>query len=614
MDNKQLTDFAVTIVEKNVDKICNKICGVGKDVINTAKIQCGSAFTSYLQNSIDKYSKTKTILYKNTPVNLYDFYVHNDLQNGEEKVDTSDVNNVLDISRFVIITGTGGTGKTTLLKHLFLNTIEKTNKIPVFIELRNLNDTTDTLTEFIYKTVSNLNIKFEMEFFSRSLEIGCYVFYFDAFDEVNENRRISLAKEIINISDKYNNNYYVISSRQKDENDEFIGWSRFTELSTLPLDKEKALKLIKNLNYNSKSKEIFLKQLDDNLYENYYSFASNPLLLTIMLMTFDQYAKIPEKIHLFYAQAFDTLYSKHDATKSGYVREMKTNLPLDDFKKILSTFCTLTYLDNKMSFRNDVLLDYFNTVKELEDIEFNIKNYKDDLLASVCILMFDGIEYKYTHRSFQEYFTATYISMLSDKEQKCILKKIFREAPNRLIIDSVFDMLFDINRDALESNFIIPILNEVKTKTLSESERESNIKFLNLMFNSIYIDINPKDGKSTILFGILNDDNKYLCFTRYIRRRYNIVMPKELSNVDQDGDLIKQLLDKTSFKFSSNGEKTFEFKDLDINDEIYDYILKLTPRFTYDYKHMLYLLTELEKKQLKKQSAKKLLFKLKKRV
>ena len=66
-------------------------------------------------------------------------------------------------------------------------------------------------------------------------------------------------------------------------------------------------------------KEIFQQKFIDNvkkhLYDKHKSFLSNPLLTTMMLLTFDQFAEIPEKMFLFYEQAFDTLFLKHDATK-----------------------------------------------------------------------------------------------------------------------------------------------------------------------------------------------------------------------------------------------------------------------------------------------------------
>jgi len=80
------------------------------------------------------------------------------------------------------------------------------------------------------------------------------------------------------------------------------------------------LSLIRKLDYNQDIKQKFLTEVENKLFEKYETFASNPLLLTIMLMTFDQYAEIPEKIHLFYQECFQALYSRHDASK-GDIKE-----------------------------------------------------------------------------------------------------------------------------------------------------------------------------------------------------------------------------------------------------------------------------------------------------
>ena len=88
------------------------------------------------------------------------------------------------------------------------------------------------------------------------------------------------------------------------------------------------------MNQNLKNK--FAKELKDTLYDNHESFASIPLLLTIMLMTYEDGASIPNNLTDFYNLAFYTLYQKHDASKSGYKRELKSNLSLEQFKEALS--------------------------------------------------------------------------------------------------------------------------------------------------------------------------------------------------------------------------------------------------------------------------------------
>lgn len=45
-----------------------------------------------------------------------------------------------------------------------------------------------------------------------------------------------------------------------------------------------------------------------------------------MLLTFEQYAEVPSKMHIFYREAFAALSVKHDASKGAYKRVLKTGL------------------------------------------------------------------------------------------------------------------------------------------------------------------------------------------------------------------------------------------------------------------------------------------------
>ena len=130
-----------------------------------------------------------------------------------------------------------------------------------------------------------------------------------------------------------NKNHFIISSRPTDA---FIGWNDFSEMSACALTKEQALNLIKKIDYSEPAKSTFYQELDNNLYDKYKSFASNPLLLTIMLLTFSNHASIPAKLNDFYEAAFSTLFNMHDATKDCYVRDTRTNLGIDEFKTIFS--------------------------------------------------------------------------------------------------------------------------------------------------------------------------------------------------------------------------------------------------------------------------------------
>ena len=191
----------------------------------------------------------------------------------------------MEIGNKIIVTGTGGSGKSVMMKHFFLNILETTHYVPVLIELRGLNEYDEkgiNLEEYIYEVMGTLKFKIERKYFEYSLETGCYVILLDGFDEVKNEISNSVTNQIVAMSKKYPENHYILSSRPLEE---FMGWNQFEELHAMPLSKEQALSLINKIEYDQIIKDKFYKELDEYLYEKYETFASNPLLLTIMLLT-----------------------------------------------------------------------------------------------------------------------------------------------------------------------------------------------------------------------------------------------------------------------------------------------------------------------------------------
>ena len=335
--------WVTKIYEKHADPWVSKLKDIAKDEWEKFKIDTDIAFTKYLKNSYEKYSKIKTILYRTEPKDIYNFFEYpNLIKKHHEVINSKDVNSLLDVSHYLIVQGTGGIGKSTFMKHLFIDELSKKDLIPIFIELKDLNDINSEyeITDFIYKKLYNLGCNFDKKYMEYALQSGCFLFLLDGYDEILAERKNNFFKKITDFTDRYTNNYYIISSRPYSE---FVEFQRFSVLSICPFEKEQAISLISKIDYDETIKQNFMKALDENLYDKHTSFASNPLLLNIMLLTYDNYAEIPEKLHLFYANAFETLYSKHDATKGGYKRELKSKLSFDAFKKVFSYFCFITY-------------------------------------------------------------------------------------------------------------------------------------------------------------------------------------------------------------------------------------------------------------------------------
>ena len=450
-----------SILEKYADPTIEKIVGFTKSEWEKFKIDSDIAFMKYLKKSYEKYSKVKTILYRTEPKYLYNFFEFPNLKKGNgDSIVSTDINNLLDISNFLIVQGTGGIGKSTFMKHLFINELEKKDLIPIFIELKDLNDIDNeyNISDFVFDKLYNLGSEINKEYLEYALQSGCFLFLLDGYDEVISDKKNSFLKKLTDFCDRYSNNYFIISSRPYSE---FVEFQRFTILILCPLSKNQALSLINKIEFDMNIKERFSKSLNESLYNNHRSFASNPLLLNIMLLTYDNYAEIPEKLHLFYANAFDTLYSKHDATKGGYKRELKSKLSFDSFKKVFSNFCFITYFQGKMEFSYDDLVAFMKKSK-INNLEFDIDAMIDDLINSVCVICKDGLNYRFTHRSFQEYFTAVFLKELSDESLKKMGLELIKKDPYRATDDSVFSMLYDMSEERTEQNIILPLLELIE--------------------------------------------------------------------------------------------------------------------------------------------------------
>lgn len=458
------------VMAKFAKPLMKQLIKISKDEWEKFKIDFDIVFTKYLTKSYDKYCKIKTILYKTEPQYIYDFFESPSLlKKPKVLVNTETIDTILDISNFIIIQGTGGIGKSTLLKHLFINELENKDLIPVFIELKDINliENDYTILDIIFDKLTNLGSSLKKEYIEYALNSGCFLFLLDGYDEIVSSKKDSFFRKLDEFCDKYTENYFIMSSRPYSE---FVEFQRFTVLKALPLTKKQAVSLVNRINYENGIKERFIAELETNLYESHTSFASNPLLLNIMLLTFDNYADIPEKLHLFYSNAFETLYSKHDATKAGYKREMLSTLSYDSFKKVFAYFCFMTYIKGLTEFTYEELQETLKRIK-IPRIEFDIDNYIFDLVNSLCLIYKEGFSYTFAHRSFQEYFTAVFLRELSDINlQKYAIQMIKRE-PERASQDNVFEMLYDMIEEKFEKNILLPILSDYEDSIPADEDK-----------------------------------------------------------------------------------------------------------------------------------------------
>ena len=235
-----------------------------KDLIDKIKVECNFAFTEYLLKSYEKYSKIKTLIYKNEPKFLYDFFECNSLKFNDKTIDSSTTANLFKLSHLILIRGSAGVGKSTLMRHFFINTLHTEELIPVFIELRDLNVYNGSLSQYILDSINKFSRDLNTTQFEHALSAGFFAFLLDGFDELNQEKYVLTLKEFELLCDKYNKNYYIISSRP---NESLESFHQFIILDTIPFSQKQAISMINKINYDSDIKKRFLIALKDARFQ-----------------------------------------------------------------------------------------------------------------------------------------------------------------------------------------------------------------------------------------------------------------------------------------------------------------------------------------------------------
>lgn len=452
---------------------------------NKISINNQQAFNDYINTILDRYLKIKTLLYRNEPKYFYSFYEEPFLRENIGLISTDNIENVFSKGNKIIISGTGGIGKSMLMQHFLLNSIAHELYIPILIQLRILNDKKVediSILNTIYNTLTECNFNLDIENMEYIMQKGGLLILFDGCDEVKEKIHHKVLTEINSICNQYSDNIYVLTSRTDDR---LIGLSGFIELQAEPLSKKQALHLIKRFEYDEDIKNRFYEEFNNNLYEKYQSFVSNPLLLTIMFITYIEMFSIPDTLNEFYEQAFHALFSKHDDTKTGFKRERKCNLSYVDFKRVFSYICFKSLFRSQYDFTRTELIYLLKEANNKLKIDFKEEDYLEDSINRMCMFIKDGLKYKFIHRSFQEYFAAVYTTELADNIQTKLLSDYIY---NWVVYKNYFSMLCYLEKDKFDRNVLYP--NLVKLRDSFNSCNKSYYEFVKTVCRCIEIDSN----------------------------------------------------------------------------------------------------------------------------
>jgi hypothetical protein len=445
---KVLDESAPSILKKVSEKLGSEIAKV--------RVQFTKTFQDHLASSISRATYVKTIVSKDRAVKLREIYVNLMLtqDDGANFSDDELDPTKTEAPRF-IVSGTGGAGKTILMKHLLIRCTENFNgMIPLFVELRNLDfSKSRKLAEIILEGINADVAPESSKLFEAALEEGLFHIFLDGFDEINPDHVAGATKMISAFSKRYQKCSIILSTRPGTGIHSLVNFEVF---HVSPLSKEQAIDLIKKTKFDEISKAKFQDALESGLYDKHNTMMSIPILVVMMLLTFRTYGEIPNRMTVFYNQAFDTLYSIHDAEgKESYKRVHSSQLPPDIFRRVLNAFCYSSLCKYEIEFSRESLQFYIQKAIKITQVDCKVEDFIADLIKNVCVLQPDGMSFLFVHRSFQEFFAASFVSRYSGKQ-------VFKAYDQLVTVagPAVIEMLIEIDRAKFERQWVLPKLEK----------------------------------------------------------------------------------------------------------------------------------------------------------
>ena len=454
----------------------------------------------------------------------------------------------------MVITGGGGCGKSILMRYLFLSSIKTGDKVPIFLELRELNQSKQSILSFIQANLQENHFKLDEEYINKALKNGHFAIFLDGFDELARGLRKDYSKQIQQLAKLYDKNIVIVSSRQDEE---FSAWANFSVFHINPLDLEQACELVKKLPFEESFKRKFLRDLRETLFERHRSFLSNPLLLSIMLLTYGESADIPNRLNIFYNQAYEALFQRHDALKGAFQRERISNLNIQDFAKVFSAFSIQTYDKRLFQFTRSQALEYLEKSKAFTSLAYDSNDYLFDALQAVCLLIEEGLMIVFAHRSFQEYFTARF---LVDTQPE-IQEKLIEKYSKNITQDSVIGLLYEMKPELIEKLLIIPTLEklEQQIKVKRKVGITHFLRFLKKNVGTIYFE------KASEMFTATT--TTYIDIIRFTLLNCGHLVGWNL--IDAEKERPKTIAEEQNRKAL---EGTYRMSDLTVNDEPVRYL------------------------------------------
>lgn len=428
--------------------------GVKQDLVDHT---FNNKFEEYLLRTFQRSYFVNTIVFPNQQVRLDDLYYPARLINTRNYNRTD--SNKIDSKFFnentrILVSDYAGMGKSTLSKFLCKHIITQQMGIPIFIELRKLNKENTVLNE-LFNQINPIDKSFKERFILKLLVRGDFIILFDGFDEIPTASQEFVIDDLRSFVSKAPQNKFVLTSRPEASLSSFGDFQNFF---IEPLNQRGAFSVIDN--YDKINKIKVAKKLKNDIterQEQIEDFLTNPFLVSLLYKSYTYNKDIPTKRVTFFDEVYNALYKAHDLSKDGYKRPKKSKLDIQDFRVVLRDLAFSTAKLKEVEYTEQVLLNY---IKESKDhcagIDFKEREFLEDLLLTVPLIVRDGNKLKWAHKSIQDYFAAEFVCFHNKEEE--ILEKIYKSKNEAFL--NILALIQELDNKTFRKVILLKILQD----------------------------------------------------------------------------------------------------------------------------------------------------------
>jgi predicted NACHT family NTPase len=414
-------DELVRQVRAQIKPWIHERCGWMNVLSMTRPIGLGDIYTNV--NILEKITGRKRLALEELEANCleedFDHFGFSYLRKKDDPIPGLDA---VEQCKKMLVLGKPGAGKTTFLKRIAtqcnLGTFHP-GLVPTFVPLKQFAETKGQpmLLDYIVNQWAECKVKDSDSKAETLLYEGRALVLLDGLDEVIKEDSSRVIEDIRQFSERFYKNLYVLTCRIATHE---FKLEPFTEVEIADFDDQQiAVFVTKWFELKNPARtESFLRKLKES--PRIRELATNPLLLTLMCLGFEESAYFSDSRAALYKDGLNVLLKSWNATKPGIEHEQIYRQLIPDRKEdLLSQLAYQTFEQGQYFFSEEIAKQNISRyIANLPSVDSHAEQLYIDseaVLKSIegqhglLIPRSQGI-YSFSHLTFQEYYTARKIA------------------------------------------------------------------------------------------------------------------------------------------------------------------------------------------------------------